>query len=130
MKEFITAIEETVAESDGTPVEEQYIAFKIDGRELHAYQPTEGQLIFMMAALGRGQTAESRFAAIINIMMASLRDEDADYFESRLLARDPAKRLPVKQIEDVFEYLSGEWFGRPTQPASGSAESQPSAGQN
>lgn len=121
MKEFTTAVAEVVAEDDGTPVEEQFVAFKVDGRELHAYNPTPGQLTFMLANLGRGQTADSRFAAIINIMMESLRDEDKDYLESRLLTRDKAKRLDIKQVEEIFEYLTEEWFGTPTQSSSDSA---------
>lgn len=130
MREFTTAFEEINAEDEGTPVEEQYVPFKVDGRELHAYPPTDGQLAFMLAALGRGQTNETRFAAIINIMLASLRDEDADYLESRLLTRDPAKRLPMKQIEAIFEHLTEEWFARPTQPPSDSAGSPQNDGQN
>lgn len=83
-------------------------------RVLRAYPPTDGQLAFMLAALGRGQSQESRFASIINIMLESLRDEDRDYFEGRLLTRGP-QRLGVKTIESVFEYLTEEWFARPTQ---------------
>lgn len=130
MKEFITAVEEVANEEDGTPVEEQYVAFKVDGRELRAYQPTDGQLAFMLAALGRGQSADQRFAAIINIMLSSLRNEDADYLEGRLLTRDPKTRLPIKQVEAIFEHLTEEWFARPTQPSSDSAASPQSDGQN
>jgi hypothetical protein len=153
MKEFITAVEEVVYDDErekkikalieegktrdeAVGDTEPYIAFKIDGRELRSFMPNDGQLAFMLAALGRGQTQENRFAAIINIMLSSLRDEDADYFEGRLLEKDPKKRIPVQQVEAVFEYLAGEWFGggedsdRPTQPSSGSASSQPSDGQN
>jgi hypothetical protein len=145
VKEFITAVEDIEAEDlveykkdadgqfiidqDGNKiVEEKYIAFQLDGHELHAYPPLDGQLAFMLAALGRGQTADQRFAAIINIMLSSLRDEDADYMEGRLLSRDPKKRLPVKKIEEIFEFLTVEWFARPTQPPSDSASSQPSDG--
>lgn len=123
MKEFITAVEEAIAETEGTPADEQFVEFKLDNRVLRAYPPNEGQLVFMLAALGRGQTADQRFAAIVNIMMSSLRDDDADYMEDRLLSRDPAKRLPVKQLEQIFEYLSEEWFARPTQQPSDSAKS-------
>lgn len=130
MKEFITAVEEVVQEGEGTPPEEQYVEFKLDGREMRAYQPTEGQLVFMMASLGRGQSQEQRFAAIINILMESLREEDKDYLEGRLLTRDPKHRLPAKQIEAIFEYIAGEWFGRPTQPPSDSAPSQQTDGPN
>lgn len=148
MKEFITEYEEVAEEddkaariakrvADGMSQQdaeaaeiELFIPFKIDGKELHAYHPLPGQLAFMMAALGRGQTQDQRFAAIINIMLSCLRDEDADYFESRLLTRDPKKMMPLGQVEGIFEFLAEEWFARPTQPASGSVASQPSAGEN
>lgn len=132
MKEFITAIEDIAAEDEreakivalveagktreeaetevdrGTPIE-----FSIDGRVMQAFPPNDGQLAFMLAALGRGQTSDQRFAAILNIMFESLRDDDKDYLESRLLSADPKKRLPIKQIEGIFEYLTEEWFRPP-----------------
>jgi hypothetical protein len=72
--------------------------------------------------MGRGQSQESRFASIINIMLESLRPGDRDYLEGRLLSQDPKQRLPVKQIEAIFEYLAEEWFARPTQQPSDSAQ--------
>lgn len=130
MREFVTAVEEVAKTDEGTPVEEQYIEFMLDGREMRAYQPTDGQLAFMLAALGRGQRDDQRFAAILNIMFSSLRDEDADYLESRMLTRDPKERLPIEKIEEIFEFLTEEWFGRPTQSPSDSAASPPTGGQN
>ncbi len=130
MKEFTSAVEEIEADAEGTPTAERFIEFKLDGRVLHSYPPLEGQLAFMLASLGRGQTTEQRFAAIINIMMSTLRSEDADYLENRLLSRDPKNRLSIKTIEATFEYLIEEWFARPTQPPSDSAASEPTTGQN
>ena len=58
---FSTAVEETLGEElDGKTVEEQYVEFEIDGRTLRAFHPTPGQLVFMLAAMGHGQSAESR----------------------------------------------------------------------
>jgi hypothetical protein len=128
VKEFTTAFEEAAQEDEGTSVEEQFVEFKLDGRVMRAYSPHEGQLTFMMAAMGRGQTQDQRFAAIINIMLSSLRDDDRDYMESRLLTRNPKDRLPMKQVEQIFEHLSEEWFARPTQPPSDSAPSPQSDG--
>lgn len=155
MKEFVTAVEEVLTEDENeariktlmdegkTREEAQaeiegFVPFKlvekddsgkvVRERELHAFQPTEGQLIFMLASLGRGQTQDQRFASIINIMLSSLRDEDAEYLESRLLTRG-RNRLPAERIEEIFEWLIEEWFGgKVTLPPSGSAKSQPSAG--
>lgn len=150
MKEFITAVEDVIAEDDyeakikalvdggktREEAEEQVdselgvVSFKIDGRVLKAYPPHEGQLTFMLAALGRGQSQDQRYGAIVNIMMEALRSEDQDYFESRLLTRDRKDRLPLQQVEAIFEYLVEQWFARPTQPQSGSASSPQSDGQN
>jgi hypothetical protein len=129
MKSFTTAMEDAVSEAEGK-VEEKTTPFEIDGRELRAYAPTEGQLAFMLASMGRGQTTDQRFASIVNLMLESLREGDKDYLESRLLSRDPRKRLPIKMVEEIFTYLMEEWFARPTQPQSGSAPSPQSDGQN
>lgn len=125
MKEFISAVEEVI-EGDS----EQFVEFSLDGRTLRSYTPHEGQLSFMLAALGRGQSSDSKFASIINLVMSTLRGEDADYLEGRLLERDPRKRLSLDMLESIFEYLVQEWFARPTQSPSDSAGSPPSDSQN
>lgn len=129
MKDFTTAITDAINEAEGT-VEEEYIEFTIDGRVLRAYPPTPGQLTFMLAALGRGQTDDSRFASIVNILMESLRGADKDYIESRLLTRDAQRRLPIKMLEEIFTWLMEQWFARPTQPPSDSVPSPQSDGQS
>lgn len=146
MKEFITAVEDLAEDENGKVpkldendqemrdedgnviMDDPHVRFKLDGRLMRAYPPDEGQLAFMLATLGRGQTNDQRFASIINIMLESLQSEDADFLESRLLTRDKAKKLKIRQIEGIFEYLMEEWFGRPTQPPSDSAASPPSDG--
>lgn len=111
MQEFVTAVKESGAETaeptnlDSTPVE-----FILDGRKMRAYRPHSGQLTFMMAAMGRGQSQQQRYAAIINIMMASLHPTDADYFEGRLLTNDLKERMEIEDIEPIFEYLVKQWF--------------------
>lgn len=121
MKEFVSAVSDVIDEDEGVTPDEQFIEFKVDGRVLRAFQPTDGQLSFMLAALGRGQTQDQRFAGIINLMLSSLRDDDKDYLESRLLSRNPKEILPVEKLEEIFEYLVSEWFARPTSQPSDSA---------
>lgn len=122
---FELAHMEPVLDKDGKiqrDADGNIIAEKVVDRVLHAYQPTEGQLIFMLASLGRGQSQDQRFASIINIMLSSLRDDDAEYLEARLLSRDRKKRLPSSKVEDIFEYLVEQWFGgKVTVPRSASA---------
>ena len=103
------------------------IPYDLDGRKMTAYRPHEGQLTFMLAALGRGQTNDQRYAAIVNIMMASHEGDDQDHLESRLLSNRRSERLRLKQLEEIFEFLIAEWFADPTQEPSDSAELEPSA---
>lgn len=126
MKEFISAVEENEDEAAG--VEEGVVEFKLDGRVLHAHRPNPSQLAFLLASMGRGQRDDQRFANIINALMASLRDDDKDYFEARMLETDPKKTISLKLMQKVFEYIISEWFADPTQEQSGSAPSQPTTG--
>lgn len=130
MKEFVTAFEEAEAEDEGTPVEEQFVEFMLDERKMRAYTPHDGQLAVMMATMGRGVSSTQRFATIINLLMETLEDDDADYFQGRLLTRNPKERLPSEKIEEIFSFLMEEWFGRPTQSQSDSTQSPPTDGQN
>lgn len=116
MKKFVTAIKD---EDDRGPG----IEYELDERKMTAYKPHEGQLTFMLAALGRGQTDSQRYAAIVNIMMAAHRGEDQDYLESRLLTNVWKDRLHLKELEEIFEHLIEEWFADPTQEQSDSAVS-------
>lgn len=95
--------------------EGEYVEFELDGRVMRAYKPLDGQLAFMIASLGRGQTSDQRFGAILNIMFACLRDDDQDWLEGRMLTRDPKQALQLEVIEQIFEHLTTEWFARPTQ---------------
>lgn len=139
VKEFVTAVEDIEAEdkreadikalidagktreeAEQEVDDERFVEFKLDERVLRAYMPTDGQLAFMLAALGRGQTQDQRFSAILNIMFESLREEDKDYLEGRLLTRDHKRRLSMKKVEGIFEYLMEEWF-RPDVSGGGEA---------
>lgn len=127
MKKFVTALEETMEnetpktedEVRGTP-----ITYDLDGRVMKAYKPHEGQLTFMMAGLGRGQTDDQRYATIVNIIMAAHTGADEDHLQSRLIENDPKKRLRLPQLEQIFEYLIEEWFADPTRESSDSADSE------
>lgn len=134
MKEFIVAVTDSVAEDLGE--EEGIVEFTLVDevkdyktgktkqvkRVLKAYPPSPNQLAFLMASMGRGQTDQSRFASYINVMLGSLRGEDKDYFENRLLSGDPKESIPMEMVEQIFMHLTEEWFGRPTESQSDSTE--------
>jgi len=123
MKEFSTAVEVVEGEETG---EERQIKFKIDDRMMTAYPPTDSQMAFMLATMGRGQTDETRFGSMVTLIMNTLKEDDRDYFESRQVSRNNSIPMPV--IEGIFEYIIEEWSGNPTQSPSDSAPSLESAG--
>lgn len=127
MKEFTTAVEEAEREEAGEDAI-QPVKFKLDGREMTANPPTDGQLVFIMAAMGRGQSNQQRMAAMVNIMMEVLDPEDQDYFEGRLITRDKKEKIGFKTIEAVFEHIVEQWFGTPTEGPSDSASSSQTDG--
>lgn len=138
MKQFTTAIEESISEDEAKVKAEEreaaivalmakdktlkreyaeaevdgesYVEFEIDGRVLRSYKPHDGQMIFMLASMGKGQQAAGRFAAIVNVMLESLRGDDNDYLTGRLLTSRREDRLPPKKIEEIFAFLVEEWF--------------------
>lgn len=95
--------------------EDGVVRFMLDDRVLTASTPTPGQLTFMLAAMGRGQSQDSRFSSIVNIMMETLDSDGKDYLEGRLLTGNPKEALDLKYLEQIFEYLVEEWFANPTQ---------------
>lgn len=139
MKEFTTAVADVVAEDEREAAilalieqgksredaeaevdNEPFVEFALDGRTMRAYKPIDGQLVFMMASLGRGQSKDQRFAGIMNIIFESLRADDKDHLEARLLTRDRTSRIPMEKLEEIFEFLMEEWF-RTDVPEGGTA---------
>lgn len=86
------------------------VVFTLRGRKMTAFQPREGQMAFLLANLGRGQTSDGRFAAIVNVMTNSLRGDDKDFFESLLLEGDRRRALKLETVEGIFSYLTEQWF--------------------
>lgn len=134
MKQFVSAVREADPEAEGLPEdgpdESKKIQFMLDDRVMTASQPTTGQLTFLAASTGRGQSKLSRFSSILNVIFECLDEDDQEYLEGRLLTRDPKNQVPMAQVEEIFAYLMEEWFGNPTQESSDSATSQPTDGPN
>ena len=114
IKEFTTALK-AVTEDEDLPM-----VFSIDGHELAAYKPTDGQLALLMSSIGRHTNLQTQVAGIIDFFVAVMDDESAIYITDRLLSRsDP---LGIEQVQEVMEWMVEEWTGRPTQPLSVSTQ--------
>lgn len=133
MREFSTAVEAVAAEE----AEDLAVEFRLVERDAEdeiirekicrAYPPTDGQLAMMMAGLGRHSKTEDQIASVINFFVGVLDEESHQYIVDRLLDRnDP---LGLAQVQEIIEYLTEEWSGRPTESPSVSTRSRQSGGQ-
>jgi hypothetical protein len=120
MKEFITAIEEATEDQD------EALVFSLDGRELRAYKPTDGQIAMTMASLGRHTSDGTKIAGIIDFFVTVMDDQSHQYVVDRLLSREDP--LGLLQVEEVLSWMVEEWTGRPTQPLSVSTPSRANGG--
>lgn len=130
MREFITAVAAVVEDEDGThfPIKE----VDAEGNVIHvqdcvAYKPAEGQVIMMMAGLGRHGTMADKVSSIINFLADTVDETTHAYLVSRLLNRND--EFGLEQVQEILEALMEEWGGRPTKLPSDFAQSQKTGGQ-
>lgn len=120
MREFTTAAK---AVEDPTGA----VKFILDGRELTAYPPTDGQLAIFMASMGRHTGDNTKVAGAIDFFLEVLDDDSHAYMAERML--DRRRPFDLDLVIEIMRYLVEEWSGRPTQPLSVSTQSQESGGQ-
>jgi hypothetical protein len=116
MREFVTALEKSQEEGD-----EADLHFKIDGYELRAYKPTEGQFALLVMAMGRHTTEMDQFAGIIDFFIQVLDENSQRYVIDRMMSRTDI--IPMGQIVEIMEWMIEEWGGRPFQKPSASTSS-------
>jgi hypothetical protein len=108
MKEFVTTAERVSAEEQ----DEDYVEFAVDGFEIKAYRPEDGQLAILYAMTGRHSPTEEKVAGTINFFFGLLDDASHQHLAQRLMdRRDP---FGIKQVQEIIEHLVEEWSGRPT----------------
>lgn len=121
IKQFTTAAERAVSSDEG-----REIHFEIDNFPIIAYEPEPAQFAMLMASIGRGSSEMEKMAGIINFFVKILDDRGAAHIESRLLDRkDP---FDLDKVEEIIDWLTEEWSGRPTQSSPASTPSRPSVG--
>lgn len=121
MKEFNTALREATEDAD------EALEFTIDGEDMRAYRPTDGQIAITMAAMSRHTSDQTKMAAAIDFFIEVLDEDSAAYVTERLMTRgDP---FGLDEVEAILRWLVEEWVGRPIQPPSASTQSRSSGGQ-
>ena len=121
MREFVTAAQK----SEETEDEPSFI-FSIDGHELRAFQPTEGQFALLMMVMGRHASNVDQFAGVIDFFIQVLDEPSQRYVIDRMMSRVDV--IPMETIVAVLEAMIEEWGGRPFQKASGSTPSRGKGG--
>lgn len=120
MKEFTTAAEVAAGE------DEPDLVFVLDGEELRAYKPTEGQFALLMMAMGRHASQASQYAGVMEFFLAVLDEPSRRYVVDRMEKRDEV--IATKTIVEIMEWMVEEWGGRPTQSPSVSTSSRRNGG--
>jgi hypothetical protein len=118
IKEFVTAAEKTEAEPD--------LVFSIDGKELRAFKPTEGQFALLMMAMGRHASQTDQFAGVIDFFLGVLDEPSQRYVIDRMQTR--TNIIPIEEIVEIMEWMVEEWGGRPTRSLSVSTSSRRNGG--
>lgn len=121
VKEFITAVEQSEQVED-----EADLIFVIDGQEMRAYKPTEGQFALLMMAMGRHASANDQFAGVIDFFINVLDEPSQRYVINRMMSR--TEIIPMEKIVEVMEWMVEEWGGRPFQKPSVSTSSRRNGG--
>lgn len=121
MKEFTTAAERQDQEGD-----EADLIFAIDGQEMRAYRPTEGQFALLMMAMGKHASNNDQFAGVIDFFINVLDEDSRRYVIGRMEGR--TNIIPMEKIVEVMEWMVEEWGGRPTQSPSVSTSSRRNGG--
>ena len=119
-REFVTAVEKS------EETEEEPLVFSIDGHEMRAYKPTEGQYALLVMSLGRHTSNLDQFAGVIDFFIQVLDEESERYVVSRMMSRESI--IPVTKIVEILNWMVEEWGGRPFQSLSGSTSSPPKGG--
>lgn len=121
MREFVTAAEKTVETE-----EEADLIFAIDGHEMRAYKPTEGQFALLMMAMGRHASNVDQFAGVIDFFIQVLDEPSERYVVERMMSRRDI--IPMEKIVEIMEWMIEEWGGRPFPKPSASTSSRRNGG--
>lgn len=119
MREFVTAVEKKVED-------EPDLVFKIDGQEMRAYRPTEGQFALLMMALGRHVSEPEQFAGVIDFFISVLDEPSQRYVIDRMMSRKDI--IPLEKIIEIMYWFAEEWGGRPFPSPSVSTSSRRNGG--
>jgi hypothetical protein len=122
VREFVTAAEKAETDEGGP----EPLVFTLDGEELRAYQPSEGQFALLMMAMGRHTTQTDQFSGILEFFVQVLDRDSEQLVLNRMMRRETT--IPMETIADILTWMIEEWGGRPFQKPSASTSSRRTGG--
>jgi protein-tyrosine-phosphatase len=122
MREFVTAAEQ----ADETGVDEADLIFTLDGEELRAFKPTEGQFALLMMAMGRHVAQTEQISGVLDFFINMLDAPSQRYVMNRMASRDDV--IATATIVEILEWMIEEWGGRPFPKPSASTSSRRKGG--
>ena len=125
MKDFVKAVAE---DENGEEELEEGTTFEHWGREVTFYQPSDGQLLMMLAMYSRQMSEDSAGRFVQLFLQLGDRDTRA-YFEDLMMDRRSGFDLKSDGgLFDVWDSLQEEWSAKKSKKPSGSARSASATG--
>lgn len=108
MREFVTAVKEVV-EEEGQVGD---LEFKVDGREITAHRPKDGQIAMLMVSMGRHRSEMESTVGVIDFFVEVLDEESHAYIVDKLL--DRTDEFGLEEVSEIMQWMIEEWTARPT----------------
>jgi hypothetical protein len=122
MREFVTAVKEL---EKGEEPDKGY-SFKVDGKELKFFKPTESQFAIYVAQTGRHSSIPDKIAGVIDFFINVMDRPSHEHLVARLMDREDP--FGLDQVEEIIQWMIEEWSGNPTEQSSDSTPSRQSTG--
>lgn len=123
MREYVTAVQEAAqdeADVKGYP-------FKVDGKVLTCFKPSESQFAIFVAQTGRHSSTMDKIAGVIDFFVNVLDRPSHEYLVGRLMDREDP--FGLDDVENIIQGMIEDWSGNPTEPSSDSTESPQPTGE-
>lgn len=111
------------------PDEERQMPFQMEGddTQLYAYEPSEGQLLILLGAIGSDtRTDAERAAEVLDVFWSVLQEDTGKHLRARLMDRHDV--FGLGDIVHIIEWIVEEAAAHPTQSSLASLPTRATSG--
>lgn len=111
------------------PEDERKLPFQMagDDTQLYAYEPSEGQLLILLGAIGSDSRSDAeRSAEVLEVFWSVLSDETSRHLRGRLMDRRDA--FGLGDVVHIIEWIVEEAAAHPTQSSPASLPTRATSG--